>query len=502
VDTRAKQTTVARVGADFASLVKGRPLCAFVSVLLAIGELRAASYVYVAGGDTTGVCQNSTSTVWYAQVLPGGTLGAWISAAPLPTPVGEHFLVSAGNSLYAGAGCASSLFTIVSSVYYATVSTVGSISAWTSTTAQPNTYYQPSVVTDASGSFLYSTAGGCITDTWSAPISGGALGSWTSQTPHPTGPFEQSACQVGGSLFVLVQAIGGTCSASFWSAPVAGGVIGPWTTQPSPPQVYQAAQMVGCGSYIWVIGGTIPGQSSDVYVGTVSGGSVTSWSSVSPLPTPEAEHSAVIADGYIFSIAGWNPAPAVSSVYSAQILPGGALSSWTSVTALPSPRLELAAAAVCFDCQGTPVACNQCAPGTACPSDTVTRTATVTRSPTLTQPPTSTPTCVIALPNVAYPYMVTDRNVFDPERENLGVLWGVSAEVNAHVAIHNAAGEFVRDLSWSVCIGREVFLGAWDGRNFLGKTVASGVYVVVLRQRGPGYVPKPVLLRIAVLRGR
>lgn len=133
---------------------------------------------------------------------------------------------------------------------------------------------------------------------------------------------------------------------------------------------------------------------------------------------------------------------------------------------------------------------------------TVTLTKTVTntsdQTPSLTPTGTLTPTetCAVPLGSATPPFIGLDRNVFDPAHEKLGIVWEITIPAPLAISIYNSAGEFIRRLDIGVCDPGRVYYALWDGRNYLGNTVAAGVYLVALYDGNSG---TPLLRRVGAL---
>ena len=255
--------------------------------------------------------------------------------------------------------------------------------------------------------------------------------------------------------------------------------------------------MVACGSYVYVIGGE--GSSfamPDVYVAQPVGGAISLWTSTSAVPVGVQEHAVVAVDQCgtccLYVLGGCNSGWGSNSsdVYSAPVLGGGLLGGWTSTTALPVGMAELSAAWW----QDPP-----CSVQTF--TVTPTRTPSRTRTPTPAAPQltnTKTPTCAIPVGSVTPPFLLVNRNVFDPEIEPLQVIWAVADPSAVQVQIFDSAGEFVRQLAFQSCGSALVFRVLWDGRNYQDRLVSGNVYVLRLVSLGNR---DAIERRVAVVRG-
>lgn len=368
----------------------------------------AASYICVMGGAGTSADTGSKSDVWYAQVNCDGTLSSWTSTTALPYANGmdEMGAVAVGPYIFIAGGFNSTSSNTTSAAYSNVVSANGSLGSWTSDTPLPNIAYQPTLMADPAGSYVFSLGaayggGPASYYAYSAPQSGGTISAaWTSQTGLPISLAEQAGFR-SGSYAIVGSGWTNTTPNGFYNSTISGGTLSAWAaTGALPPMTYSqntgisSTQVVSCGSYAYLTGG-FEGQwystaRSTVFSTTVSNGALgSSWTSLNSLPVILAEHSSVIAEGYLFVIGGSTAVNAVANVYSAQILSGGGLGSWASQNALPAGRTEPAAVVVSFDPQGTPISlCVACTPSaTATPTFTFTNTNTFTATNTATQTP-------------------------------------------------------------------------------------------------------------------
>src|SRR5206468_1070083 len=89
---------------------------------------------------------------------------------------------------------------------------------------------------------------------------------------------------------------------------------------------------------------------NDVYMACPIAGTIPSWTSVSALPLGAQEHAAVAVDSCgtccLYVLGGCNASWGSNSsdVYSAPVLAGGLLGSWSSTSPLPVGMAELGAA--------------------------------------------------------------------------------------------------------------------------------------------------------------
>ncbi len=185
--------------------------------------------------------------------------------------------------------------------------------------------------------------------------------SWTATTPLPvglSGHAVAAATLPGASPTSVVYVAGGADSTNaprdsvLYATVSATGTLGAWTkTTVLPAAVAFAAAVVATPnnsavagtSYLYVIGGdsTASGKPvATVYRGTLAAtGAVTGWSTTTALPAAVHSLGAVIFNGsvYVAGGAGSGNAP-VATVYRAAIQSDGTLGSWQALTSLPFAR--------------------------------------------------------------------------------------------------------------------------------------------------------------------
>ena len=140
-------------------------------------------YVYEIGGQD--VSNNSLQVVYYAPLNANGTVGAWSTTTALPSSLGIATSVVYNGYVYELGGQLTNN-TYVNTVYYAPLSSNGTVGTWSTTTALPtNLGYATSVVYNG---FVYEiggqlTSGGTIVSTvYDASITGYPLPGLNNQT--------------------------------------------------------------------------------------------------------------------------------------------------------------------------------------------------------------------------------------------------------------------------------------------------------------------------------
>jgi hypothetical protein len=139
---------------------------------------------------------------------------------------------------------------------------------------------------------------------------------------------------------------GDTLSSNVYSAQIeSNGSLSSWTSQSLPFGI--VTQAGAANGYLYELGGF--DNNADalniVYYTKINADStLAGWRQTSPLPQPESNFGAVAANGFIFSIGGYNGTNATSPFYVAAVKGDGSLSSWSSGTSLPLPIYTFAVA--------------------------------------------------------------------------------------------------------------------------------------------------------------
>jgi len=178
------------------------------------GATATTNFVYVTGGaDSTNTPRTS---VWSANVLASGQLGAWTSTAALPAGRAFHASVVATpfNSrvkglgfLYVLGGTTDVAGTPASEIYRAALAADGTVGTWESLGTLPAALHSMNAVIFRGEIYI---AGGSTTA--NAPVatvyrarldSLGALGSWQTLAALPTARTYHGLTQFGGYLYVF-----------------------------------------------------------------------------------------------------------------------------------------------------------------------------------------------------------------------------------------------------------------------------------------------------------
>jgi hypothetical protein len=191
-------------------------------------------YAYVVGGLANGA---ATSTVLYGPISSTGSISYWTSTTALPFTDYFHPSFAYNGYAYVVGGLANGANT--STVLYGPISSTGSISYWTSTTALPFTDSQHSSF--AYNGYAYVVGGyanGAATSTvLYGPISStGSISYWTKTTAlpftdygHPSFAYNGYAYVVGGKANVATSTVLYSPLAGreiYWGASAPTGISG------------------------------------------------------------------------------------------------------------------------------------------------------------------------------------------------------------------------------------------------------------------------------------
>ncbi|HUL04383.1 MAG TPA: hypothetical protein VLV16_14270 [Gemmatimonadales bacterium] len=317
-------------------------------------------YVSVTTGN--GLTSNAyVFTVTPAVFVPSGL--TWTASSSLPTAQSGTGVASVqiqGNNYVYAVGGATAGGAPTASVYYATVSSGGTLGAWQSTTSLPvalaftgvtaATQYNSSVST---GGFLYvvggasSAAGTPVATVYRASInSNGTLGSWSVNTTLPTPVRSAGAIVWYGSLFVVGGAgSGNTPSTNVYRWPVqVAGDLTPLKVQASLPAPRARFGFGASGLYLYVFGGdsgsvtpndSTPGskQTATIFYAKLVNNThdVAGWSTASTsLPAPRSAHTAVLQSGFALVTGGLYSGGAAEEIYAPLNYSNGSVGAFTT----------------------------------------------------------------------------------------------------------------------------------------------------------------------------
>ncbi len=275
---------------------------------------------------------------------------AFTPTAPLPDLVYGHALVNTNGYLYNIGGLSGTVgWQGGLHVYVAAVQPGGGAGAWSATTPLPQATFFHSAV--AVNGVVYVFGGWHYVNGlapsaavyWSRANPDGTLGAWQSGPDLPQTLFFLSAAAWNGRIYVTGgwNPSNGTLSGQVYSAAIQqDGSLGAWRVETALPEAVYTHAAVSDGT-LYVLGGVANGGNeieNIVYYSRINAdGSLSAWSTTTPMPQALANHAAAVADGYVIVSGGWTGASASGAAVQAPVNPDGTLGSWTGFASLPDP---------------------------------------------------------------------------------------------------------------------------------------------------------------------
>lgn len=266
-------------------------------------------YIFVVGGTLDGT--TATNSVIAAPVSGNGVLGAWTAGPSLPASVEQHQAIVVGEYLYVIGGRASATGVALDTVYYARLGKNGTLGAWQTAAPLPTPNANFSVTT--AGGAIYITGGSeSRTDVLRSSVrADGSLEGWQTLTPLPAGSGRMwhASHMANGYLYVVGGENSGLVFSTVFYAKVNGdGTIGAWTTaaQPLPSPGRRKAASVLANGHLYVTAGDVNGTANSVIFSRLNNdGSLGAWkTAANALPAVNQEHAAVYASGNIYVLGG------------------------------------------------------------------------------------------------------------------------------------------------------------------------------------------------------
>ena len=174
---------------------------------------------------------------------------------------------------------------------------------------------------------------------WSRPL-GAPIDSWQSTTALPQGLANRNTVVHGNQLYV----VGGKTADEraneiIYSATMnADGSLGAWRAAGQLPMAHYLFTTVVAGDALFVIGGWNGADTvNNVWRATFdANGDLTNWTAMPAYPEAVDLHDAVLIDGYIYTVGGWNGLKPLQGIYAAAVTSSG-LTGWQRVGSLPKP---------------------------------------------------------------------------------------------------------------------------------------------------------------------
>jgi len=215
---------------------------------------------------------------------------------------------------------------------------------WATTTPLPSTLsLEPAFI---SGNYVYTFGGGYTTTStptttvFYAPVnSSGSIGAWSTTTPLQIPLNQQPAFIYNNFAYIFGgNSSGSATSTVFYASVNSTGSISSWsTTTPLPSPIFQHSAFIYNG-YAYTFGGnTGSNPTTTVFYAPVgSTGSVGTWATTTPLPSAIDQQPTFISNGYAYSFGGYNGSNGTSTVLYASVNSTGSIGAWTVTTPMPS----------------------------------------------------------------------------------------------------------------------------------------------------------------------
>lgn len=236
-------TTVYQMPFPAASPVGWTTGPALPAALGGVALVSTGSYVYAIGGASMAQVTSTptivpSTNVYVAPVNASGISGNWTSTTALP---GARFAGRAftdGSYVFLAGGHDGGSST--STVYAAQILSGGGLGAWQTTTSMPSSRYLFGLFSQ--GGHVFVVGGPSSNQVHGAPIQiGGTLGTWTAQTPFPVLRWRLGAAALGSYLYVYGGRVGFNVQSTVYRASVTSpGTLSSWTAQNNAPFLIQS----------------------------------------------------------------------------------------------------------------------------------------------------------------------------------------------------------------------------------------------------------------------
>ena len=231
--------------------VTGTPLPVVISHSQAIVT---SSRVHLLGG------YNGTiylSTVYTAYINPDGTLGAWTTGTSLPGSIALSQTIVTNNRVYLLGGRNGSIYS--STIYTAPINPDGTLGTWVTGAPLPGTVsYSQTIVTNNRVYLLGGWNGVALNTVYTAPINlDGTLGAWVTDIPLPDTVFRLQAIVTNNRVYLLGGFNGVAALSTIYTAPInPDGTLGAWVLDTSIlPEIITTAQAIITSSRMYLLGG-------------------------------------------------------------------------------------------------------------------------------------------------------------------------------------------------------------------------------------------------------
>lgn len=278
--------------------------------------------IYTLGG------YNSSSipvaTVYYANISSDGSIGNWVADTALPSAVAAANIFVTKNRVYlcGGIGATSNL---LSTVYAAPINPDGTIGTWTTGVALPVATYNAQYFATKTRAYIIGgvTASNRTAAVYSAPINqDGTLGSWGAGTSLPYAVSNAHSFIVKNKLYLLGGGTNSDWLSAIYSCPVYGG-----------KNDYSSYYSVGHVNYL-MPGSGKPWQ-QQYQINTAQSTDITGWTTTTTLPAIQGNSAVLVTKNRVYLIGGKDNSGYLDTVRSASINADGTLGSWTTEISFP-----------------------------------------------------------------------------------------------------------------------------------------------------------------------
>lgn len=316
-----------------------------------VSKTTYADLFSVVGDTFTPLTQIGKGQPWRQQVgfntTQAGDITGWAAGTAMPVGVNYAQVLVTKNRVYVIGGISAS--SASAEVYTAPINGDGTIGAWATTTALPQTVSKSHLVVTKNRVYLIGGVvnGGSSNVIYTAPInSDGTLGAWaTTATNFPVAIKQAHVVSTGSRVYVIGGNVGGNAVTTSYYAPInSDGTLGAWAlSSSSTPSPIYSGQVIVTKNYVYIIGGRggIGYPNSVAYRGVLNAdGTITDWTNqtaASGIPGTRSDSSSIIVGNQAYLIAGFTGSSntVTNTVYTSTVNADGTLSSWTTLTSLP-----------------------------------------------------------------------------------------------------------------------------------------------------------------------
>lgn len=323
--------------------------------------------LYILGGctSTAAGCTTFSNAVVQAQLaLAGGfasnpncantfcpmtsfTTARWGQAASIN---GNTIYLTGGLHATSDTACSVAAGFVCSDVQYATIGTNGVLSAWSATSNIPTAVYASALV--ATKGYLYASSGKTDLASFSAASAYAKLtatgtiatdsGCGTAWCAAPNAPLAKGAYGYASASETIYLVGGQTASTTvvataYFSQVNNGGstATGSWTSSPNRmPTTNNGGGSFAYNNYLYYIAGN-PTGTTTAYAPLNGDGSVGVWQATAPLVTATSSSDAVVFNGYVYVMAGYNGSNNIATAQFSKINSNGSLGTWQVTTSYP-----------------------------------------------------------------------------------------------------------------------------------------------------------------------